>query len=126
MITVIDDGVWCPSCKKFHPTLRWHERYGIEESQSGIINRFKRNAEKRPEMFGFKNKSKDEKEKSLNDTIKINLEYRQIADAQTGDCVICGYPTAFISKKTGRHVCSDECLYKENGWKEVRGGHSNG
>ena len=118
MLNMIDDGIWCQRCEKFHPTLTWHEKYGEEKSQNGIIEQMRWNAEKRPGMFGFSDKSDEEKATILDEIIKINLEERLISDAETGECVVCGWPTSFISKMTGRHVCSDECLYKENGWNE--------
>jgi len=121
---MIDDGAWCSTCKTFHPTLRWHEKYGEELSQQGYKARLKKDAEKRPKLFGFAGKSKEEQEIILDEMVRINLESRDIAEADEGECAICGYPTIIISKKTGRHVCSDECLYKENGWKETATGET--
>ena len=125
MLNMIDDGVWCNKCKTFHPTLFWHEKYGEEKSQEGIISRLTRDAEERPGMFGFNdNISADDKKKILDEIIKTNLEHRDIIDANEGKCVVCGYLTSFISKKTGRHVCSDQCLYRENGWREEATGET--
>lgn len=76
-------------------------------------------------MFGFNDKtSADEKKKILDEIININLALRNIDDAEKGECVICGYLTSFTSKETGRHVCSDQCLYRENGWREEATGET--
>lgn len=125
MLNMIDDGIWCNRCKKFHPTVSWHEKYGEEKSEKGIISKLKRDAEKRPGMFGFNdNTSAEEKANVLAELINIRLEHRNIADEEAGECVVCGCRTSFVSKKTGRHVCSDECLYRENGWREEATGET--
>ncbi len=126
MLNVIDDGIWYQKCRKFHPTLMWHEKYGYEKTKDGITSELKRQAQIRPGMFGFIDKNNEEKEKIFDELVKINLESRLIADAKPGECIVCGWSTSFISKMTGRHVCSDECLYKENGWDEEATGESVG
>lgn len=125
MLNMIDDGVWCDKCKTFHPTLFWHKKYREEKSKEGIIRKLMRDAEERPGMFGFNdNTSADEKKNTLDEIINNNLAQRKIDDAEEDKCVICGYLTSFTSKKTGRHVCSDQCLYRENGWREESTGET--
>ena len=116
---MIDDGIWCPDCRKFHPTIMWHRKYNEKDSQICFREKIKRKSGERPKLFGIlDHMSEAEKNRILEEVIAANLENKPIADAEIGECVICGSPTAFISKQTGRHICSDECLHKENGWKE--------
>ena len=125
MINMIDDGAWCDKCKAFHPTLFWHEKYGEEKSKEGMIGKLLRSAAEHPVMFGFNdNTSADKKKKILDEIIHISLAHRNIDDADIGKCVICGSLTSFTSKETGRHVCSDQCLYRENGWREEATGET--
>lgn len=119
MINLVVDGIWCNRCKKFHPTLMWHEKYGQGETDAGMIAGLKNNAKVRPKLFGLsEDMDEDEKARILDGIIEMNLRLKQIYDTDVGECVICGCLTTNASKKTGRHVCSDECLYKENGWGE--------
>ena len=75
--------------------------------------------EKRPGMvFGHTHPTEEEKYKAVEDMLKSNLKLKSYRESEEAECVICGTRTAFISKITGRHVCSDECLYRENGWEE--------
>ena len=117
MLNMIDDGVWCKTCRKFHPTMRWHKKNGQEDTRKHITEYHKRSAEKRPALYGINDKADNEKEAFLNAMIEKIIERRNIVEAETGEYIICGYPTVFISKKTKRYVCSDECLYRENKWK---------
>ena len=117
MLNTIDDGIWCRQCKKFHPTLLWHRKYDVEDSEEGIIRKLKKQAKEHPGMFGLADKGDDERKMILDEIIRKNLEIRHIADAEAEQCIVCGCLTSFISRQTGHHVCSDECLYVENGWK---------
>lgn len=116
MLNIEIDGIWCNECKDFHPTLFWHDKYGFRNTDAGIRRSIENLAKKAPKLFRIDDLSEDKKRKVIDITAKKNIEDKSIIDADIGNCVICGYETQFISKKTRRHVCSDECLYKENGW----------
>ena len=120
MVSIIMDGIWCRECGKFHPTLMWHEKFGYKDTMEGKREQIRELVENRPGMFGLLyDGTADEflKEQMVKQLMKSTKD-RNKEKAEEGNCVICGSKTAFISKVTGRHVCSDECLYRENGWGE--------
>ena len=116
MLNIEIDGIWCNECKDIHQTLFWHDKYGFRNTDAGIRRSIENLAKKAPKLFRIDDLSEDEKRKVIDITVQSNIEDKSIIDADIGNCIICGYETQFISKKTRRHVCSDECLYKENGW----------
>lgn len=121
MLTFFDDGVWCKRCQKFHPTLWWHRKYEEYNSETIMKDSFRGLVENRPGLVGLPadgSSSESRKAEVVEQILRLNLGYRKTYEAEESVCVICGAKTVFVSKETGRHVCSDECLYKENGWKE--------
>ena len=90
MVNVEIDGVWCPKCKTFHPTLYWHEKYN-----DWLVNR----KNKHPEICK---------------RFKINTHYldgMDVSECMSSKCVVCGDITNYTDKQTGDPVCSDECKY---------------
>lgn len=125
MLSIIMDGIWCKECKKFHPTLMWHKKYGYKDTTEGKREEIRNLVETHPGMVGLPvdGSAEEAQKEKVVELIMNNNEDRDKEEAGDGVCVICGSETAFISKKTGRHVCSDECLYRENGWGEDCTGH---
>lgn len=39
MVDLIIDGFQCSKCNKYHPTMRWHEKYGYEDTRAGMRER---------------------------------------------------------------------------------------
>ena len=120
MINIICDGVWCRECGKYHPTLMWHKKYGYRDTVEGKREQFRELVENHPGMLGLPldgTADEAQKEQVVELLMKNNVD-RNKSEAEESSCVICGSKTAFISKVTGRHICSDECLYRENGWGE--------
>ncbi len=99
-ICVEIDGVWCNTCKQFHPTLMWHEKYN-----NYLLDR----KEKWEKMI--------EKHFSGCDVKYIDkLPILSLTESkETGKCIICGSDTNFKNIKTGNFVCCDMCKYKDLG-----------
>ena len=119
MISIIDDGVYCPKCRKFHPTLMWHEKYGYKNTVDGKREELRKLVDRVPALVGLTgDASEKDKRKAIEQLIKANMDYPAIDEDKNDRCVVCGTETCFTSRITGRHVCSDECLYRENNWGE--------
>ena len=96
------DGVWCNSCKQFHPTLMWHEKYN-----NYLLDR----KEKWEKMI--KKHFPDENVKYIDKIIALGLD----EDKDIHKCIICESDTNFKNVKTGNFVCCDKCKYEDLGIK---------
>ena len=96
-INVEIDLLPCNKCNKWHPTLYWHDKY-----DDYLLDRYEKwleSKKKRPKLF---------KGAVYVDSLPAKgLEERELQ----GNCCVCGHKTYFVSVRTKRYVCSDECRY---------------
>ena len=98
MIDIEIDGIWCPECRKLHPTLFWHDKYDTYE-----LNRYERwimEKKKRPKLFE-------------NADYEDDLPVKDLEECDMGKCVICGALTHFRRLSNKHYVCCDECKYAD-------------
>ena len=99
MITCEIDGIWCPKCRKMHPTLFWHDKY--KDYELNRKENFEENKKKRPLLF--------KNSEFIDNLSSKNLEQMQMED----NCIICGTKTFFKDITTQHYVCCDECKYED-------------
>lgn len=103
MINIEIDGIWCPNCRHFHPTLFWHEKY--DSYKMDRYEHWLKNKEKRPLLF-------------QNTEYEDTLPVLDLEECDIGLCVICKTPTHFKRLSNGHYVCSDECKFAD-GYKII-------
>ena len=91
------DGIWCPKCRDFHPTLMWHDKYDDYLAEKVQREHWEKMKRERPQMVG-------------DAALTLNRISGVAERGDTGPCVVCGCRTHFVVEETGERVCSDECL----------------
>ena len=105
-ISIEIDGIYCPKCNMFHPTLFWHEKYDDYINQSDYINRIIKGYER----FGATINNDDAYKNFVEYLLALGIDKNKIE----GKCVVCSAKTSFINKRTNHYVCSHECKYTDN------------
>ena len=105
-ISIEIDGIYCPKCNTFHPTLFWHKKYDYYINQSDHIDRISKSYER----FGATISNED----AYNNFVEYLMALEIDKTKTEGRCVVCSAKTSFINKRTNHYVCSDECKYTDN------------
>lgn len=112
MVCVEIDGIYCPKCRDFHPTLYWHRKYNeyLMPSQCYKSHRAAR------ARFGAKTSDEE-----CQADYQQRLEWKKINYIENaGTCVICSTTTNFMVVDRGEYICSDECLSKMSEHLRIR------
>lgn len=112
MICCEIDGIYCPKCREFHPSLYWHEKYNEYLMPNQCYERY------RAARARFGAETSDEECQA---DYQLRLKLKKINYMENkGTCVICSTITNFAGVDRGEYICSDKCLSKMSGHLRIR------